>query len=77
MINFLKQEEINKISENNLDFNEKPKPYSQNDIKEEFIIEKYKIKKFLKENKLNNKEENIECIIKAIDENHYCSFINL
>ena len=48
MINFLKQDEINKISENNLDLNEKPKPDSQNDIKEEFIIEKYKNKKIFK-----------------------------
>ena len=69
LLNFLKQEEINKILENNLYINGKPKPESKNDIKEEFISDKYKNKKYLEENILNDKKEIINMIIKAIDEN--------
>ena len=67
----MKQDEINKILESNLIEEEKPKPDSKNNINEQFIVEKYKNKKYFEKNDLNiNKEELIKLIIKAIDENN-------
>ena len=71
LLNIIKQEDINKILENKLLEEEKPKPESKNNIKEQFIIDKYKNKKFLEKNEINiNKEQIIKNIIKAIDENN-------
>jgi hypothetical protein len=71
LLDLMKQDEINKILESNLIEEEKPKPDSKNNIKEQFIVEKYKNKKYFEKNDLNiNKEELIKLIIKAIDENN-------
>ena len=71
LLNVLKQDEIKKIIENKLLENEKPTPDSKNDIKEKFIIDKYKNKKYFEKSELNNnKEDIIKAIIKAIDENN-------
>ena len=69
LLKLLKQEDINKILESNLYQNRKPKPNSKNEVKEEFIIDKYKNKKYLEESLLNNKEDIISSLANAIDEN--------
>ena len=69
LLKLLKQEDINKILESNLFQNRKPKPDSKNEVKEEFIIDKYKNKKYFEESLLNNKEDIISNLAKAIVEN--------
>ena len=72
LLNVLKQDEIKKIIENKVLENEKPTPDSKNDIKEKFIIDKYKNKKYFEQSELiNNKVEIIKAIVKAIDENSF------
>ena len=71
LLEIIKQDDINKILEQNLIEDEKPKPDSKNNIKEQFIIDKYKNKKYFEITDLNiNKEEIIKRIIKGIDENN-------
>ena len=67
----IKQSEINEILEKNLKDDEKPKPESKYNIKEQFIIEKYKNKKYIDNNNLDMNNENIGTIlIKIIEDNN-------
>lgn len=71
LLDIIKQEEINAILEKNLKDGEKPIPESEYNIKEQFIIEKYKNKKYLENCNLDmNKEEKIKLLINAIEENN-------
>lgn len=78
LLNNLKQEDINKILENNLKKEEKPKPDSDYNIKENFVTEKYKNKKYIEKKDLNiNKEEVINRIVKAIDDDNLLDIYKL
>jgi Arf-GAP/coiled-coil/ANK repeat/PH domain-containing protein len=67
----IKQSEINEILEKNLKDDEKPKPESKYNIKEQFIIEKYKNKKYIDNNNLDMNNENIgEILLKIIEDNN-------
>jgi Arf-GAP/coiled-coil/ANK repeat/PH domain-containing protein len=67
----IKQSEINEILEKNLKDDEKPKPESKYNIKEQFIIEKYKNKKYIDNNNLDMNNENIgEILFKIIEDNN-------
>ncbi len=71
LLDIIKQEEINTILEKNLKDGEKPIPESEYNIKEKFIIEKYKNKKYLENCNLEmNNEEKIKLLINAIEENN-------
>ena len=71
LLEIIKQDDINKILEQNIIEDEKPKPDSKNTIKEQFIIDKYKNKKYFEITDLNvNREEINNKIVKAIDENN-------
>ena len=71
LLMLIKQEEINKFLENNLINDEKPKEESIYNDKEKFIINKYKNKKYMEKNNLNiSKEDSINLLIKAIDDNN-------
>ena len=78
LLNNLKQEDINKILENNLKKEEKPKPDSDYNLKENFVTEKYKNKKYIEKKDLNiNKEEVINRIVKAIDDDNLLDIYKL
>ena len=78
LLNNLKQEDINKILENNLKKEEKPKPESDYNEKENFVTEKYKNKKYIDKKDLNiNKEEVINRIVKAIDDDNLLDIYKL
>jgi len=78
LLNNLKQEDINKILENNLKKEEKPKPDSDYNVKENFVTEKYKNKKYIEKKDLNiNKEEVINRIVKAIDDDNLLDIYKL
>ena len=78
LLNILKQEDINKILENNLKKEEKPNPESDYNVKENFVTEKYKNKKYIEEKDLTiSKEEVINRIVKTIDDDNLLDMYKL
>lgn len=78
LLNILKQEDINKILEYSLKKEEKPKPESDYNLRENFVTEKYKNKKYMEKKDLNiSKEEIINKIVKVIDDNNLLDMYKL
>jgi len=78
LLNALKQEDINKILEHNLKKEEKPKLESDYNVKENFVTEKYKNKKYIEKKDLNiSKEEVTNRLVKAIDDDNLLDIYKL
>jgi len=78
LLNALKQEDINKILEYNLKKEEKPKLESDYNVKENFVTEKYKNKKYIEKKDLNiSKEEVTNRLVKAIEDDNLLDIYKL